>query len=482
MRSGNLIFLGSYLKNYKFKLSLVFVALLISAGSVLSVGIAVRYFVNEGVVNGADINKMSASFAGILLILASASATRSYFITEICEKVSVDVKRDIYQKLLHASVSYFEYHNVADIVSRLTNDTQFIQNVITSVFSFFLRNVIMLVGGVTLLLITNSTLTFYVIAAIPAVILPIILLSKKVKRASKDSQSNLSKVASHIEETLSGIKTVQLNNAEDFENKQMNITSSEYLRSVMYRSFKRSTLIALVMGIASISTLSVLWVGMGYVLDGTMTSGDLVSFIFYSIVVASSMGGMSEVISDINKASGAAERITELYSVEKSNEDVPRRGVINKNSQIDFENVSFVYPTRPEKEVLSKVSFLIREGDRVALSGRSGSGKTTIVDLLLGFYKPRSGKILIGGINIQDIGSSEIRRLIGVVSQETLIFSNTALFNISYGNPGSTKEEVVEAAKISNIHDFIMTLPNQYETHLGEKGVQLSGGRGRESQ
>jgi ATP-binding cassette, subfamily B, bacterial len=476
MRSGNLIFLGSYLKNYKFKLSLVFLALLISAGSVLSIGVAVRYFVNEGV-SGADINKMAASLAVILLVLATASATRSYFITEICEKVSVDVNRDVYKKLLYASVSYFEYNNVADIVSRLTNDTQFIQNVITSVFSFFLRNIIMLVGGVTLLLITNATLTFYVVAAIPAVILPIILLSKKLKVASKDSQYKLSRIASHIEETLAGIKTVQLNNAEDFENKQMNITSSEYLRSVMHRSFKRSTLIALVMGVSSISTLSVLWVGMGYVLDGIMTSGDLVSFIFYSIVVASSMGGMSEVISDINKASGAAERITELYSVEKSNKYVSRSELINENSQIEFENVSFVYPTRPEKEVLSNVSFLVQEGHRVVLSGRSGSGKTTIVDLLLGFYKPRSGKILIGGISIRDIGVSEIRRLIGVVSQETLIFSNTVLFNISYGHPGSTKEEVVEAAKIANIHDFIMTLPRQYETHLGEKGVQLSGGQ-----
>lgn len=477
MNSGNVRFLSSYLVKYKFKLSLVFLALVVSAGSVLSIGVSVKYFVNEGLKSGSDINMISASLGGILLVLACASALRSYLISGVCENIALDVKRDVYKKLLHTSVSYFDNNNVTDVVSRLVNDTQLIQNVISSVFSFFLRNVIMLVGGISLLFITNYVLTLYVIAAIPAVILPILFFSKRVKSSSKEAQSNLAKIASHVEETLFGIKTVQLNNAEDFEGVQIKNLSETYLESSMRRNLRRSTLVALVMGIVSISTLAVLWVGAGYVLEGAMTSGDLVSFVFYSIVVASSMGGMSEVIGDINKASGAAERITELYAVGKSNLKVHYEEVPRDSFGIEFENVSFSYPMRFETKVLNNISFSVRHGSKVMISGESGSGKTTIVDLMLGFYKPTSGRILIGGKDIRNIPVSEIRDLVGVVSQESMIFSNTVIFNIAYGKNGATKEDVVEAAKAASIHEFIMTLPQQYETHLGEKGIQLSGGQ-----
>lgn len=478
LQHNSLISLGVYLKKYRFKLFLVFIALIVSAFSVLSIGITARYFVNYGfgLKSIHSLNVVTLVFAGILILLAAASAIRSYLINMICENVVIDITRDAYNTLINTSVSHYNTNNVTDIVSRIVNDTQLIQNVISSIFSFFIRNVVMMIGGIILLFITNALLTTYVMISIPLVIAPIILFAKKVRVTSKEAQSKLSSVASHIEETLSGIKTVQANNAENYEINNFFALTKIYIESALNRSMNRSVLVAIVMAVVSISTLIVLWVGGKDVLDGKMSGGDLASFIFYSIVVASSIGGMSEVIGDINRASGAAERIMDLFSL--TQECKTSNKTLAKNLlSIDFENVSFSYSGREEAKVLKNLSFSIKKGETVAIVGKSGSGKTTIVNLLLKFYRPSTGEIKINHINIDMISTSDIRSSIGVVSQETFIFSNTAYYNIAYAMDGISEKEVIKAAKAANIHDFILSLPNGYNTNLGEKGAQLSGGQ-----
>ncbi|MCH9754176.1 MAG: ATP-binding cassette domain-containing protein [Alphaproteobacteria bacterium] len=481
IKNNSLVYLSIYLKKYKLNLFLVFVALVFSALSVLSIGVAVRYFVNYGFSSGDSnsLNIAAITLSGILLVLALSSAIRSYLINMICEKVVIDINRDIYKRLLNTSISYFEKISVSDLVSRLTNDTQLIQNVINSVFSFFIRNSIMMIGGIILLFATNTLLTMYVVTAVPVIVFPIMIISKKVRSSSKDAQTKLSRMGSHIAETLSGIRLVKVSNAEKYEENNFAHLTKEYIDSAIMRNTSRSMLVGIVIGLVSISTLVVLWIGGHQVLLSNMSSGELVSFVFYSIIVASSMGGMSEVIGDINRASGAAERIVELYSLESSSNSVIKSNAleIDKSINIDFEKVSFYYPSRAEKNILENFSFSMHSGDKVALVGKSGSGKTTIVSLLLRFYKPTKGKIIVNDVDIQTLSVKELRDRIGIVSQETFIFSNTALYNIAYGSSGKSKEEIINAAKLANIHEFIESLPEGYNTHLGERGSALSGGQ-----
>jgi len=480
-KKSKLIALKIYLTKYRFKLCFVFIALIISAGATLSLGWTIKYLVNYGLA-AKDLSRltiMALFLALIVIILAGASAIRSYLINFVSENVILDIKQDIYKLLLRTNISYFETHSVADIVSRLVNDTQLIYNVINSVFSFFLRNTIMMVGGICLLFFTNAKLTLYTISIIPLVIIPVVLIAKKVKSLSKDNQDRLSKVSRVIDETLTGIKTVQSNNAELYELQNFIKVSGDYLSSNNRRAFFRSLMIGVVMGLVSLSTILILWLGGRYVIIGEMSGGDLISFVFYSIVVASSVGGMSEVFADISRASGAAERIFELFDLDSNQENgsIKLRKLRYDFCPIEFENVSFSYPSRVEDKLIRNLSFQVNSGDNVSIVGASGSGKTTIVNLLLKFYQPDSGSIKINGHDIREIEKKSLREIIGVVSQETFIFSNTVSYNIAYGDPRIAKSEIVKAAKVANIHDFIMSLPDQYNTHLGEKGAQLSGGQ-----
>lgn len=481
IKNNSLIYLSIYLKKYKLNLFLVFIALVFSALSVLSIGVAARYFVNYGFSSGdaGTLNLVATILGLVLIILAVSSAVRSYLINMICENIVVDINRDIYKRLINTSVSYFDNNSTTDLVSRLLNDTQLIHNVINSVFSFFIRNSIMMIGGVILLFITNSLLTIYVIASVPVMVIPIVILSKKVRASSKLAQSSLSNMGSHIEETLSGIRLVKTSRAESFEENNFLRLTKDYVNSAISRNTIRSILVGVVIALVSISTLVVLWIGAHNVLVGEMTSGELVSFIFYSIVVASSMAGMSEVVGDVNRASGAAERIVELYSLDVLDKNKVKNSSVDigQSLSIEFEKLSFHYPTRPDVNVINNLSFSMNSGDKIAFVGKSGTGKTTIVNLLLRFYKPTKGKIMINSKDIQDLDISDLRSVIGVVSQDTFIFSNTAFYNISYGSKGKTKEEVIEAAKMANIHEFIETLPDGYDTYLGQRGVCLSGGQ-----
>jgi ATP-binding cassette subfamily B protein len=479
--SSGLLYLTKFLKPYKSSLALVFIALSCAAISVLAIGYAIRFLIDAGFAsrNIELLNHALYIVLGIVLVLAVSSFARSYLIESICEKVVRDIRQAIYQNLIYISPSFYELQKTSDIISRLTNDTTVIHSIISSIFSFFLRNTIMTVGGMIMMFITSLKLTFYVIIILPIVIIPIIVIGKKVRLLSKATQEKVSLISAHIEETINGIKTVQAYTGESYEINRFKQITNVSLNTALSRIQLRSFLVGLVIFIISTAVTYVLWVGGNSVISGEISSGNLASFVFYAIIVSSSIGGLSEVATDLNKAAGAADRICSLLFIE--NEVVQPKesqSLSNKtNFNIKFVNVDFSYPSRPEIPVLSKLSFAIKAGAKIAVVGPSGAGKSTIFQLLLRFYDYEAGQILIDNCDIKNLTLNDLRKHIALVTQDPMIFSASAYENILYGNPEADKQQVIEAATLAEIYEFLLTLPQGVDTFLGEKGVRLSGGQ-----
>jgi len=482
MRQKKLSFslLNQYFGKYKLSIVWVFFALLFSACSVLAIGITLRYFVNQSFIenNLDNLDRISVIFAGIVLVLALSSAIRSKMINDVSARIAADIRCDLYNSLLSKNVSFFEDHKIADVVSRVFTDIQLIQNVVVTLFSFFIRNTILFLGGILLLFYTNTTLTLYTLLVIPTIVVPAAMMIKKVRISSKTIQDKFGGMIGHVEETLSAIKLVQGSNATAYELSNFEGLIDKYLIAVRAKEFYRSILVAVLFILIGLAMLLVLYLGGQYVINGKMTSGDLVSFIFYSVVVASAAGGMSEVMAEFAKIAGINDRISEIFSQELSEKKAGKDAIFlsDKFLNLEFRNVVFSYPGRPKK-VLDGLSFVIKKGEKVALGGDSGVGKSTVVNLIQKFYLPDNGKILINDIDIRQCDNTSVRNLIGVVSQDTFIFSHSVFYNIAYSKTGTDINRVIRAAKIANIHDFIMSLPQKYDTHLGEKGVKLSGGQ-----
>lgn len=480
-KKSSLVLLAKYLKNYRLRFFCIFIALSFAAISFLSIGIAIREIINHGFANHniKSLNTAILLLFGIATILAIASSIRAYLIDSTAELVISDIRQDIYQKLLNTSIYYFETGRVSDVVSRLINDMQVIQSLINTVFSFFTRNAMIVVFGILLLLYTSLKLSIYMIILFPILIIPVVILGRRVKSLSAQSQMHIGLVSGCTEETLSAIKTVKSYNRHDYELSRFDASLMNYSKCLLQRIKYKSYLIAAVIWMVSGVTALLILLGGRMVLSGTMSSGELVSFIFYAVIVASAIGGMSEVISEINKASGVGDRIIELLHLheEQKNQSATKEISLNKNYTIEFKNVGFFYPARPTIKVIEKFSMSIKKGEKIALTGKSGSGKSTLFQLLLKFYEPDEGGIFINDINIKKLDNHKLRDMIGFVSQDTFIFSASAYDNIAYGKLGSTKEQIMHAAKLANIHDFIESLPKKYDTFLGEKGVALSGGQ-----
>lgn len=480
-RIGNLGKIIVYLKPYRKSILGVFAALLVSSTAVLSMGVGIKHLVDEGF--AARDTLVLAEALGILFIivilLAAATYARFFLITKVGEQVIADIRRDIYRNLLRLSPSFFEITKPGDLISRITTDTSLLQVVVGSSLSIALRNLLTLLGGVTMLLITSPKLAAYIALMVPVVILPILIMGRRVRNLSKNAQARVASLASHIEETISGIKTVQ---AYCHESKEMNIFGSkigEAFSSAMERVRVRAMLTAIVILLAFSAVGSVLFIGGLEVFEGDMTAGSLSSFLFYSMIVASAFGAISEVVGDLQRAGGAAERIFDLLNTksEITNPEIP---VLltndSSNREIEFKSVVFYYPARQNIPSMNNLSFKVSSGEHVAIIGASGAGKSTIFQLLLRFYDTTSGDITINGVNIKNLNLSELRSQFAYVSQDPVIFSATAYENIAYGREGATKEEVMAAAKAAYADVFIEKMPEGFDTYLGEKGVRLSGG------
>jgi ATP-binding cassette subfamily B protein len=478
-KKTNLRLMAGYFSPYKAHLAFVFIALCITSSSVLSLGKGIEFLIDQGFSrnNSALFDRALIIILVAISLLATATFFRSYLINSIAEKVISAIRRDIYRHIIYIAPSYFEASKTSDAISRLTTDSSLLSGIIGSVASVSLRNLLMLIGGVILLLITSPKLTLYTAVIVPLVLILIITLGKKVRIFSTLAQNSVANISAHVEESLNGIKVVQSNTRQQYEIDSFNDKTAEALNNALSWIFLRSILAGLAILLVFMSVTLVLWIGGNDVIAGKMSSGELTSFIFYSILVASSIGGLSEVVGDIQRARGAADRLFELLNITSDIiEPVSPKKISFNDNVISLKEVNFSYPARPNASAISNFSLDIKQGDTIALVGPSGSGKTTIFQLLLRFYDPTSGTIQIGDVNIKDTALNDLRGSFALVPQEAVIFSTSAYDNIRYGRIDASVDEVREAAKSAEILDFLEQLPQGLDTFLGEKGVRISGG------
>jgi ATP-binding cassette subfamily B protein len=477
--NSNFKLIIKYFAPYKIELIGVFIALCFTSSSVLFLGKGIEFLIDKGISshNSNLLNKALVIILIIIALLATATFCRSFLINNIAEKVINAIRQDIYRHIIYITPSYFEASKTSDTISRLTADTTLLSSIIGSVASVSLRNFLMLIGGICLLLITSIKLTIYTVAILPLVLILIIMIGKKVRVFAKDAQGKLGLISAQVEETINGIKVVQSNTRQEYEIKNFNIKTTQALNSATKWIKLRGILAATAILLVSVSITFVLWLGGSDVIDGKMSAGELTSFIFYSVLVASSIGGLSEVIGDIQRANGAIERLFELLKLEpaiKNSENPVILGSINPI--IEFKNLNFTYPTRVEQSALKDFNLVINPGETVAIVGPSGSGKSTIFQLLLRFYDPNSGVITLNNTNIKCLDLQNLRSFFALVPQEPVIFSASAFENIRYGKIDASFDDIKNAARAAQIFDFIENLPHGFETFLGEKGVRISGG------
>jgi ATP-binding cassette subfamily B protein len=457
-------------------------ALIVTAGITLSMGQAIRMLVDQGFMTQSPhlLNQSIGVFMLLVLGLALGTFARFYLVSWIGERCVADIRRQVFNHLIYLHPGFYENNRSSEIQSRLTADTTLLQSVIGSSLSLFLRNLLMVIGGIVLLFITNPKLTSIVVVALPLVIAPILIFGRRVRSLSRLSQDRIADIGSYVSETLGQIKTVQAYNHQSQDEQRFAVTVEEAFNTARKRIFQRAWLITLVIVLVLGAVGVMLWVGGMDVIAGRISAGELAAFVFYSLIVGSAFGTLSEVIGELQRAAGAAERIAELLRSENIIQP-PATDVValpeRVKGELVLQDVRFSYPSRPESYAVDGLSLSIRSGETLALVGPSGAGKSTVYDLLLRFYDPAEGRILIDGTPLTQLDPLDLRRCFALVSQTPALFFGSIEENIRYGNPTATLAEVQEAAKIAYAHDFIEAMPNGYQTHLGDGGLGLSGGQ-----
>jgi ATP-binding cassette subfamily B protein len=475
----------SYLKPHLGQLAIVIIALLVTSSSILSFGLVLRHVIDTSAGGYFSISSF-IPILGIIFIFATASFIRAYSIYAICEKIICKIRQDAYIHLNYISPFHFEIQKTSDIISRLTNDSLVVATAISDTFSFALRNGLTAIGCAVLMLYVSPQLGLYILAIIPVLVPLIVFAGKKVRKTSKQNQEAISTLSSDIEETFNAIKTIQSFNIQEqkishFINLSNNVLHSNLARLVVSSSLVSSIIFLILSGI-----LIVIILGLNEVAQGNLSAGDLSSFLFYSLMGATSLAGIANIVSDFQRSIAAAERLFGLFDLGEENQPMTPKDKIldsyyvNKkiaHDDIIFKNVNFYYPARPEEKILDNISFQIKNGEFIGIVGKSGCGKTTIISLLEKFYNSYDGSISLGEKNIKDIPNLELRNIMALVPQDPFIFSASAKDNILIGNMKATDEEVFEAAKKAGIYDFLIKLPQAFDTYVGEKGVMLSGGQ-----
>ena len=469
-----------FLLPYKAQLIAAAIALVFTAAMTLAMGQGVRLLIDEGFVAGSikRLEEASLIIIGIAVFMALGTYARFYLVTWLGERVSADLRLAVFNHLVKLHPSYFEENRSGEIISRLTSDTTLIQTVIGSSASMALRSFLTLIGGLVLMLVTSAKLTLYVLAGVPVVLIPIVLFGRRVRKLSRKSQDSIADVGSHAGEIIQQIKTVQSYTQEQAERDAFSVHVEDAFRVAKRRIRQRALLIAAVIALIFTGIAVMLQIGGQNVLSGQMSAGQLGAFVFYAIVVAGSVATISEVIGEVQRASGAAERLLELLAVD-ADIKAPEQPITvdNLRPAIEIKDVTFAYPSRPKQAALEHLSLDISQGQSLALVGSSGAGKSTIFELLQRFYDPQIGSIELDGVSLAKLDPIALRKRIAVVAQQPSLFSGDVMHNIRYGNPQASEEEVVAAAKAAFAHDFVTALPDGYHSYLGEQGVRLSGGQ-----
>ncbi|MEB0147988.1 ABC transporter transmembrane domain-containing protein [Pseudomonas sp. CCC2.2] len=457
-------------------------ALIVTAGITLSMGQGIRLLVDQGFMTQSPqlLNRSIEFFLLLVVGLAVGTFARFYLVSWIGERVVADIRKQVFNHLINLHPGFYENNRSSEIQSRLTADTTLLQSVIGSSLSMFLRNLLMVIGGIVLLFFTNPKLTSIVVVALPLVVAPILIFGRRVRSLSRLSQDRIADVGSYVAEALGQIKTVQAYNHQQQDKQRFAVTAEEAFDTARKRILQRSWLITLVIVLVLGAVGVMLWVGGMDVIAGRISGGELAAFVFYSLIVGSAFGTLSEVIGELQRAAGAAERIAELLQA-PSEIEPPVSDLLHLpervSGRLTLEDVSFAYPSRPERNAIDGFSLSIEPGETLALVGPSGAGKSTLFDLLLRFYDPQTGRILVEGLPITQLDPLDLRRCFAMVSQTPTLFFGSVEENIRYGNPDATDEQVQAAARIAHAHEFILQMPEGYQTHLGDGGLGLSGGQ-----
>ena len=470
-----------YLRPYRGTLLLALLALLVAAAAMLALPIAFRYLIDEGLSSRstATINRYFLAFMAAAGVFGVFAALRFYLVSWLGERVIADVRSAVYARVIRMDPSFFEITRIGEVLSRLTADTTLVQSIAGVNLSITLRSAISLVGSLVMLAVTSPKLTGMIVLLVPLVIVPLIVLGRRVRRLSRTSQDRIADTSGIADETLNAIQTVQAFTLEAVNSQRYDDAVEDSFTAAVHRTKTRSTLTALATMLVFGAITFVLWMGAHAVVRGEMSGGQLGQFLLYAVYVAIAAMSLSEMWGEVQRAAGAMERLVELQQarpaiVAPANPaplPTPGRG------EIQFEHVTFHYPSRPEAKALDGFDLTVRPGETIAFVGPSGAGKSTAFQLLLRFYDPASGRILVDGVDVTTADPLQLRARIGLVPQDTVLFAASARENIRYGRPGATDMEVEEAAEAAAADEFLRKLPQGYDTFLGERGARLSGGQ-----
>ena len=470
-----------FIAQYPSRVFAAFLALLTATAATLAMPIAVRFMIDNGFSSedAASIDRYFLAMLGVAVVLGLASATRFYFVSWIGERVTADLRNAVYAHITTLSPAFFEVTRTGEVLSRLTADVTLIKTVVGSSASIALRNAFMFVGSAFMLVYTSASLAGLAALTLPAVVVPVIVFGRMVRRLARASQDRIADTASHAAETIGAMQTVQSFTHEARDRAAFSHAVEGSFITAKLRILARAGMTAIAIVLIFSGVVGILWLGAQNVLQGEMSGGTLGQFMLYAILCATSIGALSEVWGEVQLAAGATERLVEILQVEpdiKAPEN-PKPLPQPAKGSIRFDDITFQYPTRPDISALAGFSLEVTPGETVALVGASGAGKSTVFQLLSRFYDPQQGTISIDGIGLADMAPQSVRGALSVVPQETVVFAKTVMDNIRFGRPEASAEEVIQAAKAAQADEFITRLPEGYETELGERGVTLSGGQ-----
>ncbi len=500
LQKGSLAMLAGllrFLKPYRREFLLAGLALIVAAGATLAIPYAFRQMIDlgfghDGSGKGIDSGHIDLYFLalfGVACVLGVATAARFYMVSWLGERVTADIRSAVYAHVVTQSPQFFETTQTGEVLSRLTTDTTLIQALVGTSISMALRNALLFAGGMAMLFVTSIKLSSIILVMLALVVLPIIWFGRRVRRLSRDSQDRVADASALAGEILNAMPTVQAFTHETLEAERFGSSVEQAFRSATERNRARAFLTAIAILLVFGAIVFVLWLGAHAVIRGDMSGGQLGQFILYAAIVAGSIGALSEVLGDAQRAAGATERLLEMLAVNSAIQSpiatsaapqaLPARDgpTAANGAALSLEHIRFHYPSRPDTAALTDLSLAIEPGQTVAVVGPSGAGKTTLFQLLLRFYDPQQGTIRLDGVDIRSLDLHTLRSAIGIVPQDTVIFSANAMENIRYGRVGASDAEVIAAAKMAAAHEFIERLPEGYQSFLGERGVRLSGGQ-----
>ncbi len=472
-----------FLAPYKWRFVIAMLALMTAASTVLVIGQGLKHVIDEGfsAQSAATLDATLFALLFMLLVLGAATYIRYYLMTWIGQRFVADIRRAVFNHILTLSPRFYEKTRTGEVISRLTNDTAAVENVVGGVFSFALRNLVLLIGGLIMMFVTSVKLSLLVICVIPLAMAPIVILGRKVRKLSRQATDRVADASAHVDETLHEIRTVQAYAHEPVDREVFARFAEAIFQVGAVKARIQGGLIAAVIVLAFGAIGVILWLGGRDVIAGTITPGALSAFVFYAIIVANASAAVSEMYGELMRAAGSSERLNELLETKAdiatpANPQAISSG-LHKAGRIHINNVTFFYPSRPDLPALENIQCEIQPGEVVALVGPSGAGKTTVFQLLLRFYDPSSGQILIDGVDIKSAALHDVRTRIALVSQDPVIFATSVADNVRYGRLDATDEEVRAACDAAYALEFIAALPDGLQTNLGERGVKLSGGQ-----